>query len=32
MASVDVTKAFDLSYLNKLKDMGFFTKNNIPLS
>jgi len=32
MANVDVTKAFDLSFLNKLKDMGFFTKNNIPLS
>ena len=31
MANVDVTKAFDLSYLNKLKDMGYFTKNNIPL-
>jgi len=32
MANVDVTKAFDLSYLNKLKDMGFYSKNNIPLS
>ena len=27
---VDVTKAFDLSYLTKLKDIGFYQKNNIP--
>lgn len=32
MANVDVTKAFDLSFLNKLKDMGFYQKNNIPLN
>jgi ABC-type nitrate/sulfonate/bicarbonate transport system substrate-binding protein len=27
---VDVTKAFDLSYLTKLKDIGFYQKNSIP--
>jgi hypothetical protein len=27
---VDVTKAFDLSFLTKLKDIGFYQKNNIP--
>lgn len=28
VANVDVTKAFDLTFLNKLKDSGFYTKNN----
>jgi ABC-type nitrate/sulfonate/bicarbonate transport system substrate-binding protein len=32
VANVDVTKAFDLSFLNKLKDSGFYAKNNIPLN
>jgi NitT/TauT family transport system substrate-binding protein len=32
MANIDVTKAFDLSFLNKLKDGGFYTKYNIPLN
>ena len=32
MANVDVTKAFDLSFLNKLKDSGFYAKNGIPLN
>jgi ABC-type nitrate/sulfonate/bicarbonate transport system substrate-binding protein len=32
MANVDVTKAFDLSFLNKLKDSGFYAKNSIPLN
>jgi len=27
---VDVTKAFDLSYLQKLQTIGFYQKNNIP--
>jgi NitT/TauT family transport system substrate-binding protein len=27
---VDVNKAFDLSFLTKLKDIGFYEKNNIP--
>ncbi len=31
VANVDVTKAMDLSFLNKLKDTGFYQKNNIPL-
>jgi len=31
LAGVDVTKAYDLSFLNKLKAIGFYTKNNIPL-
>ena len=31
VANVDVTKAFDLSFLNKLKDSGFYAKNKIPL-
>jgi len=29
---VDVNKAFDLSFLTKLKDIGFYEKNNIPTS
>jgi ABC-type nitrate/sulfonate/bicarbonate transport system substrate-binding protein len=32
IASVDVTKAFDLSYLNKLKEIGFYEKYSIPLN
>jgi ABC-type nitrate/sulfonate/bicarbonate transport system substrate-binding protein len=32
VANVDVTKAMDLSFLNKLKDSGFYAKNNIPLN
>lgn len=32
VANVDLTKAFDLSFLNKLKDSGFYAKNNIPLN
>ncbi|HEV2011873.1 MAG TPA: ABC transporter substrate-binding protein [Candidatus Limnocylindria bacterium] len=32
VANVDVNKAFDLTFLNKLKDNGFYTKNNIPLN
>jgi NitT/TauT family transport system substrate-binding protein len=32
VANVDVTKAMDLSFLNKLKDSGFYTKNGIPLN
>lgn len=32
VTNVDVTKAFDLSFLNKLKDRGFYMKNNIPLN
>lgn len=32
MANVDVTKCFDLTFLNKLKDRGFYAKNNIPLN
>ncbi|HEV2010498.1 MAG TPA: ABC transporter substrate-binding protein [Candidatus Limnocylindria bacterium] len=32
VANVDVTKAFDLTFLNKLKDGGFYAKNNIPLN
>ena len=32
VANVDVTKAFDLSFLNKLKDSGFYAKNGIPLN
>lgn len=31
-ANVDVTKCFDLTFLNKLKDSGFYAKNNIPLN
>ena len=31
VTNVDVTKAFDLSYLNKLKDNGFYAKYSIPL-
>lgn len=31
VANVDVTKAFDLSFLNKLKASGFYAKNGIPL-
>jgi ABC-type nitrate/sulfonate/bicarbonate transport system substrate-binding protein len=30
-AGVDVTKAFDLSFLNRLRDMGFYQRNGIPL-
>jgi ABC-type nitrate/sulfonate/bicarbonate transport system substrate-binding protein len=30
IANVDVTKAYDLSFLKKLQDMGFYAKNNIP--
>ncbi|HEX9495762.1 MAG TPA: ABC transporter substrate-binding protein [Candidatus Limnocylindria bacterium] len=29
-ANVDVTKCFDLSFLNKLKESGFYAKNGIP--
>ncbi len=32
MANVDVTKCFDLTFLNKLKDSGFYAKNGIPLN
>lgn len=32
MANVDVTKTFDLSFLNKLRDSGFYAKNGIPLN
>ncbi|HEV2011879.1 MAG TPA: ABC transporter substrate-binding protein [Candidatus Limnocylindria bacterium] len=32
MSNVDVTKAFDLSFLNRLKDSGFYQKNGIPLN
>ena len=32
VANVDVSKAMDLSFLNKLKDSGFYAKNNIPLN
>lgn len=32
VANVDVTKAMDLSFLNKLKDRGFYTANKIPLN
>ena len=32
VANVDVTKAMDLTFLNKLKDSGFYAKNNIPLN
>lgn len=32
VANVDVTKAFDLSFLNKLKDTGFYAANKIPLN
>ena len=32
MANVDVSKTFDLSFLNKLKDSGFYAKNGIPLN
>jgi NitT/TauT family transport system substrate-binding protein len=31
VANVDVTQAFDLSFLNKLKDSGFYAANKIPL-
>jgi NitT/TauT family transport system substrate-binding protein len=30
VATVDLKKAYDLSYLNKLKDLGFYQKYNIP--
>ncbi len=30
MANVDVTKAFDLSFLKKLQDIGFYTKIGAP--
>lgn len=32
MANVDLNKCFDLTFLNKLKDRGFYAKNNIPLN
>ncbi|HEV8534438.1 MAG TPA: ABC transporter substrate-binding protein [Candidatus Limnocylindria bacterium] len=32
IANVDVTKAFDHSFLNRLKEIGFYEKNNIPLN
>lgn len=32
MANVDVTQCFDLTFLNQLKDRGFYAKNNIPLN
>lgn len=32
IASVDVTKAFDLSFLNKLKEIGYYQKLGIPLN
>jgi NitT/TauT family transport system substrate-binding protein len=32
VANVDVTKAMDLSFLNKLKDSGFYARNGIPLN
>ena len=31
VANVDVNQAIDLSFLNKLKDSGFYTANKIPL-
>lgn len=31
VANVDVTKAFDLRFLDKLRDSGFYAKNKIPL-
>jgi ABC-type nitrate/sulfonate/bicarbonate transport system substrate-binding protein len=31
MANVDINKAYDLSFLNKLKDIGFYQKYSIPL-
>ena len=30
VTNVDVTKAFDLSFLTKLKEIGFYQKNSIP--
>jgi ABC-type nitrate/sulfonate/bicarbonate transport system substrate-binding protein len=32
MASVDINKCFDLSFLNRLKDGGFYAKNGIPVN
>lgn len=32
IANVDVTKAFDLSFLNKLKEIGYYEKLGIPLN
>ena len=32
MLNVDLNKCFDLSFLNKLKDSGFYAKNGIPLN
>lgn len=31
VANVDINKLFDLTFLNKLKDSGFYQKNGIPL-
>ena len=32
MLNVDVNKCFDLTFLNKLKESGFYAKNSIPLN
>jgi NitT/TauT family transport system substrate-binding protein len=32
MANVDVNTCFDLSFLNKLRDSGFYARNGIPLN
>ena len=32
MATVDLKKAYDLSFLQKLKDIGFNTKIGVPAS
>ena len=32
MATVDLKKAYDLSFLTKLKDIGFNTKVGVPAS
>lgn len=32
MLNVDVNKCFDLTFLNKLKDSGFYAKNGIPVN
>jgi ABC-type nitrate/sulfonate/bicarbonate transport system substrate-binding protein len=32
MLNVDVNTCFDLTFLNKLKDRGFYARNNIPLN
>jgi NitT/TauT family transport system substrate-binding protein len=32
MLTVDINRCFDLTFLNKLKDSGFYAKNGIPLN